>query len=98
MVGHGSDAVTKVTSGFRVSPRIRVGRDDPNLTFYYDAASFGSGAKPMIHPNVINVLRFGGHVENLNTTEAKVKAYGIETFVVNILEPQNKDNYGAPAN
>ena len=97
VVGHGTDVISKVSKSYQCSPRIRIGRDDPNLTFYYDAASFGSGAKPMIHPNVINVLRFGGHVENVNTTEDKVKTYGMEAFVVNILEPQNKDNYGAPS-
>ena len=98
IVNRGSCGTVKKSSSYRLSNRSLLGRDNPDWVIWADNAPYGSSStKKMLHPNTLNTLRLGGHVESVNVSQDKTKSYSLETFVVNILEPQNKDNYGAPS-
>ena len=99
IVNRGACGAVKKTSGFRLSSRSLVGRDNPEWVIWADNGPYGSSStKNMLHPGILNTLRLGGQVESVVTSREKFKSYGVEAFAVNIIEPQNKDNYGAPAN
>ncbi len=98
VIGNGSDVIKTPNSSYPLAPRLIIGRDNPEAVIYHDMGPFYNGTTPMIHPTNMNVLRFGSQVESVPITETKVKTYNMEKCIINYLEPQNKDNYGAPAN
>ena len=105
--GSCGDAAKTIGSSYPLSNRIVTGTDNPDCTVAIDAgpysgATYGdsahSAATEMIHTSCTNSLRLGGHVMTVTHTLAKATSYNGEKFVINVIEPDNKDNYGAPAN
>ena len=105
VVNHGScGKVGKTpTSSYPLSNRKMLGRDSIDVTIAADMGPYyqikyanNKTATEMIHPGSTNVLRFDGHAETVLHTIGKAKAYGLENFIIKVLEPYNKINYGAP--
>ena len=98
VVNRGACGTVKKTSGFRLSSRSVLGRDNPEWVIFADNAPYGSSStKNMLHPNLLNTLRLGGHASAVNTTRDTFKSYGLEAFAVQFIEPQNPDNYNSPS-
>ncbi len=100
IVNHG--AHNALGSSFPLANRALIGRDNPDHTIVMDAGPFKGVTKPaapkMIHPNQGNTLRMGGQVQSVIYKESQANAWGIEKFIINVIEPENKENYGAPTN
>jgi len=92
----GSCGVVGKNSTYPLSNRFILGKHNPDLHIYSDAAPYGAGnTRNMIHPNLINVLHIGGHVLAINTNKDKVNGTGAELFIIDYIEPWNDDNFGS---
>ena len=85
--------------------RIVSGSDNPDCTVAMDSGPYkgatysdSTPATEMTHTGCTNTLRLGGHVVTVTHTLAQAQAWNGEKFIINVVEPNNKDNYGAPAN
>ena len=84
-------------SSYTLSNRSVIGRDDPDCVVFSDCGPYRDNTKNMLHPNILNTLRLGVHVMQVNVKREQFDSYGLEKFVVNVIEPQNTDNHGAPS-
>ena len=88
-----------LNSSRAICDRYMVGKHNPDFVFFHDMAPFTGTTKPdyltapMIHPNLINTLRIGGHVNQVNITLEKARATSMKNFVIQIVEPDNDENY-----
>ena len=98
IVNRGACGTVKKGSSFTLSSRSVLGRDDPDCVVFADCAPYGSSStQNMLHPNVINTLRLGSHVQQFNVSRDKLKSYGIESFIVKVIETSNTENHGSPS-
>ena len=61
--------------------RYVVGRDNPNNSSMFDTFSTGVADTLAQHPGRANILRFGGHVDNFNISDAKSWTYGVQYYI-----------------
>jgi hypothetical protein len=86
-------------SKYPIADRYMVGKHNPDFLIFHDMAPFSGITKPpyetasMIHPTLINTLRMGGHVNQVNITLEKARATAIKNFVVQIVEADFDENY-----
>ena len=86
-------------SKYPIGDRYLVGKHNPDAMIFHDMAPFAGMTKPpsettsMTHPNTVNTLRSGGHVNSINIQESTLKATSIKNFVIQVVEPDNDDNY-----
>ncbi len=98
IVNRGACGTVKKGSSFPLSSRSVIGRDDPDCVIFADCAPYGSSStKNMLHPNVLNTLRVGSHVSQFSVNRDKFKSYGIESFIVKVIETSNTENHGCPS-
>lgn len=82
-----------------ISDRYLPGKHDPDLALFHDFGPFAGTRKPdyqtapMIHPDFINILHLGGHVDHVDITAEKLRTTPLKDFIIRIVEPDNKDNY-----
>ena len=86
-------------SKYPIADRYMVGKHNPEFLIFHDMGPFKNMEKPpfetapMIHPNLINTLRMGGHVNQVNITLEKVRATAIKNFVIQVVEGDLDENY-----
>ncbi|MBE6368732.1 MAG: DUF1559 domain-containing protein [Lentisphaerae bacterium] len=93
VMAHGSCGAWSLNSSRPLGPRLYVGKHDPMAIITLDMGPYLAAAgTEMIHPNLINTLRLGGHVESVNAKLADVKDVSTLMVVYN-LEPEVSSDY-----